>query len=299
MPVKKDLSDDIQFLHDVSHVTDAQMAPARTATLQRRGTRTSSSRAPAKTSTNLLRLRCPSQSAWLVDEWQSILNSLGSSSSIFLALEGSTHSRDHASRLLDQFAPSTLLRYFAAWRGFFSTITSLGVSFDQLTDGKLADALIAISLAKRSDCSAGCHITIKAIRWTSTHAGVDALRVAWSPLIESFLRSRIPKEMKESIPFSLYTVIQLERRILTSTCSTMDVVVIGAILACIWSGLRFADAQRCSFSSLCYDGSSLRGSCWRTKTSHRGQPWGLLSCGFLSLGAYSWVDRWLVTLDQL
>ena len=173
------------------------------------------------------------------------------------------------------------------------------MSIDDLTEGKFADALVTLSLGKRSDCSAGCHVTIKAVRRISTHAGVAALRVAWTPLIESFLRSRIPKEMKESIPFSLYTVVQLERRILTSSCSIVDVVLLGAVLACIWSGLRFADAQRCSYSSLCYGGSVLRGSCWRTKTSHRGQPWGLMSSGLLSLGSYSWVDRWLQTLDQL
>ena len=85
-----------------------------------------------QTSSDLLRIQCPSKSTWLVQEWQSILHDLGSLSSVFQALEHSAFSRDHAARLLDQFAPSTLLRYFSAWRGFFPHGTKPG-----LVDGKL------------------------------------------------------------------------------------------------------------------------------------------------------------------
>ena len=183
--------------------------------------------------------------------------------------------------------------------GFFRTINSLGLVLSSLTEGQMADALVTISLGKSTDCTAGSQITIKAVRWIATHAGVQALRVSWSPLVESFLKSRIPKELKESLPFSLFAMVQLERRILMSSCSTYEVVLIGAILVCTWAGLRFADAQRCSYRTMCFDGKSLRGTCWRTKTSSWGQPWGIISSGMLSLGSFSWVEKWLVTMDQL
>ena len=247
----------------------------------------------------LLRLKCPSQSTWLVQEWNRILSELGTNSKVFQALTESSHSQLHASRILDQFAPSTLLRYFSAWQSFQRTLISLNLKLSMLTESQMADTLITMSLGKRSDFSAGSQISIKAIRWISTHAGVDALHIAWCPMVESFLRSRIPKELKESIPFSLFTLAQLERRILMSSCSTAETVVIGAILACTWAGLRFSDAQRCSYRSFSFDGTSLRGSCWRTKTSNRGQPWGIQASGLLSLGAFSWVEKWLITLDQL
>ena len=247
----------------------------------------------------LLRLKNPSQSKWLTSEWHRILSHLDQDSTVFQALKSSAHPQAHASRILDQFAPSTLLRYFSAWNGFQKTLVSLNISIANLTESHLADALITVSLSKKSECSAGCQATIKAIRWISTHAGVSALQIAWNPMIESFLKSRIPKELKESIPLSLYVMAQLERRILMSSCAMQETVVIGAILACTWAGLRFADAQRCSFSSFCYDGASLRGSCWRTKTSSRGQPCGIKASGFLSLGTFNWVEKWLITLDQL
>ena len=67
----------------------------------------------------------------------------------------------------------------------------------------------------------------------------------------------------------------------------------------MWGGLRFADAQRCNFKSFCFDGASFRATCWRTKTSSRGQPWGFVAHGLLSLGTYSWTEKWLTTLDEL
>ena len=253
----------------------------------------------ASQQSEFLRIQYPSKSAWLVQEWRSILLQLGPDSSVFLTLEQSDHPEAHAARLLDQFAASTLLRYFAAWQSFRNTVHSLNLSIADLSEAQLADVLIATSLSKKSDCNAGSHITIKSIRWVATHAGVQGLKHAWSPLIDSFLRSRIPKELKEALPFSLYTVWQLERRLLMSACSTVETVIIGAILVCMWSGMRFADAQRCSYHSFCFDGKSLRGSCWRTKTSSRGQPWGLLASGFMSLGTFNWVEKGLTTMDDL
>lgn len=58
-------------------------------------------------SSQLLRLRCLSQSTWLVQEWQAILQDLGQDSSVWQALDKSEHAGAHAARLLDQFAPST------------------------------------------------------------------------------------------------------------------------------------------------------------------------------------------------
>ena len=191
----------------------------------------------------LLRLKCPSESTWLVTEWDPILHSLDRLLQFFPALESSQHSKTHAARLLDQFAPSTLLRYFSAWDGFFKTLTGLQLDFSSLTKGQLADALVTLSLSKKSECAAGCQITIKAIRWVAAHAGVDCLRVAWNPITESFLKSRIPKELKEWIPFSLYTLVPLERRMLMSSCPTAELVMIGAILICTLAVCRCTEMQ--------------------------------------------------------
>ena len=202
----------------------------------------------------------------------------------------------HAARLLDQFAPSTVLRYITAWQSFQSTLLQLRLQLSDLQEATLADILINLSTSKSGP---GCQVMITTLRWVAQLADVEALSGAWSPMITSFLKSRIPQELKESIPFSLYVVTQMERRILTSSCSIVEILVLGAMLACVWGGLRFADAQRCSFKSFCCDGETFRASCWRTKTSHKGQPWGFITSGFMSLGSHNWVWRWLRTLDEV
>lgn len=255
----------------------------------------------SRRTSDTLRLKKPSESIWLLQQWELILGRLGSLSTVGSSLKSSQFAASHSARVLDQFAPSTLMKYFAVFLRFMDNLIALRLQLEHLNETSLADALVACSLSRKADpeSGCGCTITIKAVRWISTHAGVDCLHVAWSPLVESFLKSRIPKELKEAAPLPLYVVFHLERRILQSNCSPSEVWLLGAILITLWGGLRFADAQRCSWESFVWDGKCLRASCWRTKTSHRGQPFGVWASGFLSIGARSWLWKWLSTLDQL
>lgn len=250
---------------------------------------------------DIIRLKKPSDSAWLVQQWNVILGKLGSLSTLSSSLASSQFASTHSARVLDQFAPSTLMKYFSVFLRFHENLVSLRVQLDDITESVLADVLVAGSLARKADPESGCGCTstIKAIRWVSTHAGVACLKVAWGPLVESCLRSRIPKELKESAPLPLYVVFHLERRLLHRNCSPSEVWLLGAILVTLWGGLRFADAQRCSWDTFVWDSKCLRASCWRTKTSHKGQPFGIWASGFASLGSHSWLWKWLSTLDHL
>ena len=300
-PVSMEFHSDqsLHFASDASFHRTAVSIPSAPCRAQAVSQSRGSTGITVSSSSALLRMRFPSQSNWLVQEWKDILRKLGRASSVYQSLAQSDHADQHATRVLDQFAPSTLLRYFAAWKNFHGVLHSLQLDCSTLTEAQLADAIVVVSLGKRTDCSAGSQLTIKAMRWIATHAGVTGLAAAWSPLVESFLKSRIPAELKESMPLTLFTVLQFERRLLMSSCPMTEVVILGSILLCVWSSLRFADAQRCSFGSMCFDGISLRGSCWRTKTSSRGQPWGVLASGFLSLGSFNWIEKWLVSMDEL
>jgi len=61
----------------------------------------------------------------------------------------------------------------------------------------------------------------------------------------------------------------------------------------------FSDVQRLRLETLTLDSESLRGISFRTKTSHRGCPFGLLIKGFLSHGTFIWVHRFLRALDTV
>ena len=174
------------------------------------------------------------------------------------------------------------------------------LQWQDLTAVQIADVLVALQLAKSDDKSNGSSPlgAIKAARWFAKLARAQVLDCLWSPVINSFLQTKIQHERKESCPFPLYVIVQWERRVLCEAASDAEVLILGGFLAILWAGLRFADAQRTMLSSLIFDLVSVRGSSFRTKTCHTGQPFGFLACGFLSAGDYSWVYKWLSTLDE-
>lgn len=122
--------------------------------------------------------------------------------------------------------------------------------------------------------------------------------IVYGFIISSFLRSKIPRERKEAFPISLYIVLQWERRILQSGCPSSrhyPARKFSSMSPCY--SLRFSAMQRISWRSLVFDYKTVRGICWRTKTSSSGQPFGFHLHGFLSRGEHSWAFTWLQALD--
>ena len=184
---------------------------------------------------------------------------------------------------------------------FFKLLASLGYDLHTLSVGELADLLQVSSLSKSSDPSAcGGKGLLKALRWLANVAMVTSLQaLTYHQVINAFIVAKHIKDRQETAPFCLWLLYQFERRILQRSATHFEVAFLGATLVCIFGGLRFADSQRLPLRSLIIDASSLRGVCDRTKTSHHGQPWGLLISGLLSLGSFTWVSKYLMVLDEL
>ena len=51
--------------------------------------------------------------------------------------------------------------------------------------------------------------------------------------------------------------------------------------------------------SLVHDGENLRGLSWRTKTTHRGQAFGIIAQGLMSKRSFHWLHKYLLTLDAV
>ena len=88
----------------------------------------------------------------------------------------------------------------------------------------------------------------------------------------------------------------------SKTVLPMDRIWAGSFLVCIWSSLRFSDAQHVRWSSVnaASDASVLRGISYRTKTGTRGTPFALGGCGLsASKGAVAWISAWLHGLQQV
>ena len=201
---------------------------------------------------------------------------------------------------MDGSAPSTALKYISACMTFFQTLDELHISFSSLTEIQLADILVTMSLGRPSTRSGGsCASTIKALRWLHRAAGVTILQVVHSAMINSFLIQKIPRDRKEAPPLPLWLLVQWERRILMSACSTSEILLLGSFLLMAWASLRFSDAQRIEMARMVLTETDLRGIVWRSKTTTVGMPFGAVNSGLLSKGAHSWVWKFLKTLDMI
>ncbi|CAE7194755.1 unnamed protein product [Symbiodinium sp. CCMP2592] len=230
-----------------------------------------------------------------------LLAFLGSESSFFSAIQSAVHFDAHVRRVLAGFAATTVIRYITTFNSFAKACEDLDVCLLEITAVQAADILVTLQLQKQEDPTVGSSaITcIKAVRWVCKNTQCIVFEVFYCELISSFLKTKLPRDRRESLPLPLFALVQWERRILQRSTSLVDVVLLGAFLVTCWSSLRFADSQRIEWSSCAFDVVSLRAIAYQTKTSHQGQPFGLIAQGFLHHGAHSWVAKWLRVLDSI
>ena len=252
----------------------------------------------SNSATALVRTKQPSSNKHIAQLFQTLLSVFGAESTLGSQLSSSSFGDMHLHRVIDSYAASTLMKYLSAAGNFIPTCKELGVSFLEISAFQLADILITVQWSKSSD-TAGCSSTgtLKALRCWQKVAGVESWKpILFAPVIQSFLTIRIPSDRSESVPVPLWCVVQWEKRVLTSACPGPMVLILGFFLFLIWGSLRFSDAQRVDLRSLIYDGENLSGLSWRTKTTHRGQVFGVLAQGLMSKRSYHWLHKYLLTL---
>ncbi|CAE7505683.1 unnamed protein product [Symbiodinium sp. CCMP2592] len=230
-----------------------------------------------------------------------LLAFLGSESSFFSAIQSAVHFDAHVRRVLAGFAATTVIRYITTFNSFAKACEDLDVCLLEITAVQAADILVTLQLQRQEDPTVGSSaITcIKAVRWVCKNTQCIVFEVFYGELISSFLKTKLPKDRRESLPLPLYALVQWERRILQRSTPVRDIVLLGAFLVTCWASLRFADSQRIEWRSFAFDVVSLRAIAYQTKTSHQGQPFGLITQGFLHHGTHSWVARWLRVLDSI
>ena len=251
--------------------------------------------------TALVRTKQPSSNQTIVHLFNTLLSTFGDSSSLCISLADSDFRDIHLSRVIDGYAASTLMKYMSGVGNFIRTCKESGHSFLDISALQLADILITVQLSKSSDIS-GCSSTstLKALRWWQKVAGVDKWKqILFAPVIQSFMTTKLPVDRAEAVPIPLWCIIQWEKRLLTSSCPEHMILILGFFLFLIWGSLRFSDAQRINLRSLVYNGENLRGLSWRTKTTNRGQAFGVIAQGLLSRKSFHWMHRYLLTLDAV
>ena len=228
--------------------------------------------------------------------WGQFLDMVLPFSPMLQSLQTSPNFDAHCWRILDSFSVSTVYRYCSILLQFQQLCRQLRLDMNSLTEVQLGDALVA---GRSSEPRVGSSMCIKAMRWALKQFQVSCFQHAVGPLISSFTKEYLISDRREALPYSLLTLVQWERRILQRTATRQEVLGLGCFLLMSWSGMRFGDLQRTKLSSLSYDGSSLRGLAFKTKTSKSGCPFGIVCQGFLSHGSFTWVHRLLQELDAL
>ena len=249
---------------------------------------------------NLTRVRISSSSPIVWNLWTNFSDQMLPFSSVLQQLRSSEFCTEHSERFLNQFAATTLVRYMSCLLQFLQLCVIMHVNVNDLSEAVLADLLISGALARRADGSGPkCSITIKSLRWAHKQLGVHAFGCAFGALVASFEKQTFESDRKESLLYPVFVLMTWERRILQSNTPLKEVIILGGFLLLCWSGLRFSDLQRCRLSTWQLDSTSLRGLTWRAKTCNSSTPFGVVTSGLLSKGTWTWIHKFLSTLDKL
>ena len=142
------------------------------------------------------RTKIPSQCEQLIKWFVRCITQIGSFCKLHAIIGESLHPTLHFHRVLDQFAASTVWRYWSIWQQFSDALRDMDLRLDTLTEVELADVFVSLSLAHRSDPStgAGSISAIKAVRWMTKVADIPSWPdIVYGSIISSYLRSKIPR----------------------------------------------------------------------------------------------------------
>ena len=168
----------------------------------------------------------------------------------------------------------------------------------------LVDFLHAALSSKRQDRAVhrtSCGTAIKALRWLAKHLQWQALQLCTqNNLVTSYSKQVEAYDKREAVPLPLSLVLAWEQCICRSDTPLTTKLVLGAILVCAHSSIRFGDAQRVRWGSLQLSTQGLRAAAYATKTTKAGQPFFCTWHGLSGRDAStSWLLRWLAALASI
>eukprot|EP00438_Fugacium_kawagutii_P004482 Skav232405 [mRNA] locus=scaffold1077:767154:796497:- [translate_table: standard] len=195
-------------------------------------------------------------------------------------------------RLFLDRAPSTLRRHLGGWRLWVAYCSLHNWQPGDPSMPALLDFLNSLSDGARQDRGAGRKRSalgvLSAMAFAAAKLSLTNLqKLLGEPLIQCWKSGDKWKcgRVKEAMPVPFCALQRLEEEV--ARVNGDDKVLLCAILLMAWGSLRWSDIQRLDLQSISCDASSVRGWCWRTKSSARGMPWGILRSG---CAASNWGD---------
>ena len=216
-------------------------------------------------------------------------------------IAASSYSDILRNKLLAKVSDTTAARYLRSVQIFFTTFEELGGDVRNVDAGLLLDTFFSLSRCPDEGPLSNSLNVMKALRWYRKLLGLSSFPDLYSAAFASIVQPA-SGEKRESLPLPLSFHAFLERKVLDPATPQAEAIWAGSFLACIGGSLRFSDAQHVLWSSLCISHFTLRGICYRTKTTKRGAPF-----AFLGFGAHSasrefgmnWLSAWILHLDSV
>ena len=233
--------------------------------------------------------------------FQDLCDAHGRFSEVLSQLSASQHGAAIRKRLLTKVSDTTAARYLRSVQLFFTTFEELGGSLEEVDQGLFLDSFFSLSRSLEDGPLSNSQNVLKALRWYSKLLRLSVLPDLYSPAF-STLASSSAREKRESVPLPLVLHAFLEGQVLSPETPVDKALFCGSVLICIGGSLRFADAQHVAWTSLCPSSFSLRGICYRTKTTATGEPFGLIGFGLHSASeewGANWLSRWILLLDDV
>jgi hypothetical protein len=238
--------------------------------------------------------RQASQLSLQLDRWVFIvIVDLKEASQLYEQLRSSELMVDHVKRVMSNFEPETLARFFGAWDCWMAHCTAAEIDNQGVTLDFTADFMLDVLSSAKQDrrkTAGGNRIKsidsmIRGMKFVADHAGArNLVSILENRVIQSYLESDKVRftQRREVFAPALATIQAFERRILKAGTPAHEKIFLGNLVSMFWSSMRWADVQRTQPSTLIIDSRAMRGSAWQTKTSKRGQPFGASTYGFSS-----------------
>ena len=169
--------------------------------------KSSTTRVRTSKAIQLTRSKLTSGNPFLLDKFEQLLGIFGESSDVYKSLASSPYAAEHRKRLLNSYAATTVLRYLQAVQKFVIVAQRLDLDIHNWSEAQLADVLTVMQLSKSCDTDKDVpsgNFTIKALRWWHKVAGVQNLQICFSPLVDSFLKTKLSKDKREAPPLPLW-----------------------------------------------------------------------------------------------
>ena len=223
--------------------------------------------------------------------------------SLVRKLEGSKFMQDHL-KLLLAWQPDTLRKHLSGWKRWSAYCRSCSWNAGNPGLGQFCDYLHIVLEGIDEDRDVPAFGTvagiISAVRFVADKLDVPCLNdVVRCAAVDGFINAKPATIKREAPPLAAAMVAAMEQAVTQGVLQPFQTLVVGYFLLLVWASLRFGDGQRTRPASLVLECMLLRGECWRTKSSKRGQPFGAFSCGLTSRPPqWGWTHVWFSTLQS-